>query len=181
MLKKSITYTDFNDVERTEVFRFNLTKAEMIDMELGGVTNDNPHGFRARLQEVVASNNGRLIMDTFRDIILKAYGEISDDGRKFIKNKRLSEEFENHAAYNVLFIELVTDSTAAAEFIQSIVPAELNDAPTPVKQPQDHQPKTDVQKDAKAADVAKPKLTDEEILSAVRNGTIQVDGRSYLA
>jgi len=121
MLKKAITYTDFNDVEHTEDFYFNLTKAEIIELELTAEGNS----FVSYLEKVVDSQNGKLIMDTFKSIIFKAYGEKSEDGKRFVKSEKLAEDFSHTAAYDVLYVELVTDAGKAAEFVNAIVPAEL--------------------------------------------------------
>lgn len=121
MLKKAISYTDFDGQEHTEDFYFNLTKAEIIELELTAEGNS----FVTYLEKVVASNNGKLIMDTFKSIIFKAYGEKSEDGKRFVKSEKLSEDFSFTAAYDVLYVELVTDAEKAAEFINGLVPEEL--------------------------------------------------------
>lgn len=121
MLKKAITFTDFNGVEHTEDFYFNLTKAEIIELELTAEGNS----FVTYLEKVVASQNGKLIMDTFKSIIFKAYGEKSEDGKLFKKSEKLSDDFSFTAAYDVLYVELVTDAEKAAAFINGIVPEEL--------------------------------------------------------
>ena len=121
MLKKAITYTDFNGVEHTDDFYFNLTKAEIIELELTAEGNS----FVTYLENVVASNNGKLIMDTFKSIIFKAYGEKSEDGKLFKKSEKISDDFSFTAAYDVLYVELVTDAKKAAEFINAVVPEEL--------------------------------------------------------
>lgn len=123
MLKKTITYVDYNDVERKEDFYFNLTKSEIVDMEGsydGGLSN--------MLRRVVDAKEGSKIIKIFKEIILKAYGEKSDDGKRFMKSPELSEAFSQTAAYDQLYMELATDAKAAADFINSIVPADIRDA-----------------------------------------------------
>ena len=119
MLKKTITYTDFNGVERTEDFYFNLTNAEIMEMEMG-ITG----GMAEMIQRIVASQDAPEIIKTFKDIVLKSYGEKSPDGKRFIKNDELREAFSQTEAYSQLFMELATDADAAAKFINAIVPAE---------------------------------------------------------
>lgn len=119
MLVKTITYTDYNGVERTEDFYFNLTKAEMMEMELG-VTG----GFTTMIQRVVATQDGPAIMRTFKDVILKAYGVKSDDGKKMIKNQAVRDEFAQTEAYSILFMELLTDENAAREFLLHVIPSD---------------------------------------------------------
>ena len=123
MLKKTITYKDYNGVERTEDFYFNLSKAEAMEMELsitGGLTE--------MIRKIVAAQDTPTIIATFKQIILKAYGEKSADGRRFIKSEELSKAFSETEAYSILYMELATDANAAAEFVNGIVPKDV-DAP----------------------------------------------------
>lgn len=117
MVKRTITYTDFDGVERTEDFYFNLTKSELVKMEAsvdGGLKN--------KLERLMASPSGREIMQYFNDILMASYGEKSDDGRRFIKSKEISKAFEQTPAYDQIFMELVTDSQKALAFIDSVIP-----------------------------------------------------------
>ena len=121
MLKKTITYTDYNGTERTEDFYFNLSKAEVTEMELsvnGGLTN--------MIEKIVASQDSKEIVTLFKEIILKAYGEKSPDGRRFVKSKELSDAFSQTEAYSELFIELATNAESASTFINGIVPQAAN-------------------------------------------------------
>ena len=117
MLKKKITYTDYNGIERTEDHYFNLTKAEIMEMELG--TNG---GFVEMIQRIVDAQDAPSIIKVFKDVILKSYGEKSPDGKRFIKSKEISDAFSQTEAYSQLFMELATDADAAAEFVNGIVP-----------------------------------------------------------
>ena len=117
MLKRTIKYTDFDGNERTEDFYFNLSKAEVTEMELG-VTG----GMTQMLNRIVAEQDSKKIVETFKEIILKAYGEKSPDGKRFIKTKELSDNFSYTGAYELLFMELATDADAAAAFINGILP-----------------------------------------------------------
>jgi hypothetical protein len=120
MLKKTTTYTDYNGVERTEDVYFNLSKAELTEMEL-----EIEGGFNAYLQRIVSGQNMPEIIKTLKAIILKAYGEKSPDGKRFIKSKELSESFAQTEAYSQLFMELVSDAEAGAKFINGILPADI--------------------------------------------------------
>ena len=120
MLKKIITYTDYNGVERTEPFYFNLSKAELMEMELG-VTG----GMTEMLDKIIAAKDAPSLMKTFKEMIMKAYGVKSDDGKRLIKSEELSTAFTQTEAYNVLFIELITDDKAAADFVNGIIPNEI--------------------------------------------------------
>lgn len=120
MLKKTITYTDFNDVERTEDFYFNLTKAEIMEMEMSV-----PGGLGGMIQKIVSAQDAPALIKLFKELILKAYGEKSADGKRFIKNDELSEAFAQTEAYSILFMELATDDKAASEFITKIIPIDV--------------------------------------------------------
>lgn len=121
MLKKTITYTDYNEVERTEDFYFNLTKAEVMEMEMS-----TAGGLAETIQRIVAAQDAPAIIKIFKDLVLKAYGEKSPDGKRFIKSDAIREAFAQTEAYSILFMELATDADAAAKFVNGIVPADLN-------------------------------------------------------
>ena len=121
MLKITKTYKDYNDNERTEDFYFNLTKAEIMEMEMS--TNG---GLAEMIQRIVAAQDGPSIMKIFKDLILKAYGQKSPDGKRFIKNDTIKEEFAQTEAYSMIFMELATDADAAAAFVNGIVPKDLD-------------------------------------------------------
>lgn len=123
MYKKTITYVDYNGVERTEDFYFNLTKAEIAELDLR-----HAGGFESYINRIVKSDDNNAIVDTFKSIIAMAYGEKDPNGRRFVKNPRLTEEFMQTEAYSELFVELLTKEGAAADFINGIVPK--IDAPT---------------------------------------------------
>lgn len=120
MLKKTITYKDFNDKELTEDFFFNLTKAEIAEMEL-----EVPGGLSATLEKITKAQDTPTLIKIFKDLILRAYGIKSDDGKRFIKSEKLKEEFAQHAAYSELFMELATNADAAADFVNKIIPADI--------------------------------------------------------
>lgn len=125
MLKKTITYVDYNGVERTEDFYFDLNKAELMEMELsedGGLSN--------LIQNIVQAKNMPSLIKLFKNLILKSYGVKSPDGRRFIKSDEISLEFTQTLAYEKLYMELATDEKAAADFVNAIVP---QSAPIPSK------------------------------------------------
>lgn len=117
MLKLSRTYIDFNNMSRTEGFYFNLTEAEVTEMELsvdGGLVE--------MINRITAAKDGKQIIALFKDIVLRAYGEKSADGRRFVKNQEIRDAFAQTQAYSDLFMELATDAKKAAEFVNGIVP-----------------------------------------------------------
>ena len=118
MLKKTITYTDYNGTERTEDFYFNLSKAEVMEMEMG-----IDGGLTEMINKIVAAKDAPAIIKIFKELILKAYGEKSADGKRHIKSGELSTAFSQTEAYSNLFMELATDADAAAKFVNGIIPA----------------------------------------------------------
>jgi hypothetical protein len=120
MIKKTVTYTDYNLVERTEDFYFNLTKAEVMEMEMS-----TTGGLAEAIQKIVAAQDAPAIIKIFKDLVLKAYGEKSPDGRRFIKSDEISTAFSQTEAYSQIFMELATDADAAAKFVNGIVPADM--------------------------------------------------------
>ncbi|UNI72541.1 MAG: hypothetical protein [Chaetfec virus UA24_144] len=129
MFKKTITYTDYNGLKRTEDFYFNLTKAECMDLELS-----RSGGLTSLIDKIVAEQDVSKISELFKEIINKSYGEKSPDGRRFIKNQEILDSFVQTEAYSELYMELATDSTAAAEFVNGILPVDLSSAAAPAAQ-----------------------------------------------
>lgn len=121
MLKKTVTYIDYNGVERTEDFYFNLSKAEVAEMELSV-----EGGFSKMLEEIVASKDNVRIVSLFKQMVLKAYGEKSADGRRFVKSEEISQAFAQTEAYSEIFMELALNTDAAAAFVNGIMPANLD-------------------------------------------------------
>lgn len=134
MVVEKIKYTDFNGLEREEEFMFNLTEAEITEMEL---TTDG--GLSDSIKKIIAAQDTPEIIKVFKMLLLKSYGEKSADGRRFVKSDKLSEEFSQTNAYSQLFMKLATDDKAAVAFINGIMPdsmqekaAENNPGLTPV-------------------------------------------------
>lgn len=117
MLTKEITYTDFNGEERTEKFYFNLTKSELMEKQL-----THPGGYVEYLERIIAAKDQALVVEAFRDLILEAYGEKSDDGKRFVKSKTISEGFHQTEAYSELFMSLIGNPDEAAAFVRGIIP-----------------------------------------------------------
>ena len=121
MLKKTIAYTDYNGTQREEDFYFNLTKAELMEMEMS-----TSGGLAEMIQNIVKAQDAPSIIKVFKDLVLKAYGEKSLDGKRFMKvdenGTPLSIAFSQTEAYSNLFMELATNTEAASEFVNGIVP-----------------------------------------------------------
>lgn len=123
MLKKTVTYEDFDGNIRTEDLYFFISKSELTEMELS-----TPGGFAAKLERISNAQDAGEIMKIFKEIILKAYGEKSPDGRAFIKKRNgvsVAEEFEQTPAYDALFTELLMNPDKASAFINGIMPKDL--------------------------------------------------------
>lgn len=127
MITKTIKYKDYNGVEREEKFLFNLSKAELMEMEMG-----TKGGLTETIQKIIETQDQPSIISIFKKLVLQAYGEKSADGKRFIKTddngRPLSIAFSETEAYSILFMELATDAKAAAEFVNGIIPADLKDA-----------------------------------------------------
>lgn len=123
MLKQTRTYTDYNGISRTEDFYFHLNEAEVTEMELSV-----DGGLIEMINRIVAAQDGKQIIALFKDFVLRAYGEKSPDGRRFIKNQEIRDAFSQTEAYSDLFMELATDAKKAADFVNAVVP---NKKPAP--------------------------------------------------
>ena len=120
MLKKTITYTDYDGRERTEDFYFNLTKAELIEMDFSA-----KGGMQKLLEQITETNDRKRLIELVEGLILRSYGVKSEDGRRFVKTKELSEEFSQTEAFSELFMEVGTDDGAAVAFVKGILPQSL--------------------------------------------------------
>lgn len=117
MIKKTITYTDYNGTERTEDFYFHLSKPELMELELnteGGLSN--------KIKKIIAAQNAPEIIKTFKEVIEKSYGVKTEDGRRFMKSDELFKDFSETEAYSTLYLELATNAEIASAFINGIIP-----------------------------------------------------------
>lgn len=121
MFKKTITYEDYNGIERTEDFYFHLSKAELAEMELS-----RNGGMKEYLEKIIAAKDNEQIIKLFKGLVFKAYGEKSEDGRRFIKSEEISRAFSQTEAYSDLFMELATDTDSAIAFVNGIMPKGLD-------------------------------------------------------
>ena len=120
MIKKTVTYTDFDGNERTEDFYFHFTEQELTEWELSV-----DGGLSGVLQRIIQSKDNRKIIEIFKDLLIKSYGEKTPDGRGFIKNEEILNKFKYTQAFSDLYMELATNDKAASEFVNGIMPAGL--------------------------------------------------------
>lgn len=121
MLKKTIKYTDYDGNEREEDFYFNLNKAEVTEMELS-----KQGGLSEYIKRIVAAQDVPSLIELFKELICKSYGEKSLDGKRFVKSKELTEEFTQTEAYAELFVELASNAEEATKFVNGIMPKNMN-------------------------------------------------------
>lgn len=122
MVKKTITYEDFNGEKRTEDHLFNLTKSEIVEWE-----SSIEGGMSSWLERVASGKKVPEIIATVKEFILRSYGEKSPDGRRFCKSNERSNAFYETPAYDVMFMEFMEDPNKFVDFIKAVMP------PTEVK------------------------------------------------
>lgn len=122
MISKTFTYKDYDGNERTETFYFHLSKAELVTMEMA-----EPGGLRKKMENYLAAKDVPKIMEFFRDLIKRSYGEKANDGRRFVKSDDIFDAFSQTEAYSMLFMELITDDAAAEAFFTGIMPEDIQE------------------------------------------------------
>lgn len=122
MIKKTVTYTDYNGEERTETFYFHYTEAEILDMEMS-----EEGSFADRIQRIIDAKDTTALMKLIKKFVIDAYGVKSEDGRRFIKNDEVKAAFLESPAYSDIFMDMVTDDKLAAEFTNGVIPNTMKD------------------------------------------------------
>lgn len=138
MFTKTVNYTDFNDNEVTETLYFNLSKRELVKMAM-----DLPKEIREKISKdpdnvneqeaaiaLATSLGEKGVFEFIEELVKNAYGVKSEDGRKFLKDPKLSEEFTHSIAYDELIMEFMSDENAGLEFVNKLIPSAVNDAIT---------------------------------------------------
>ena len=120
MTSKTITYKDWNGKDRTETFYFHFSQAELMEMEIS-----QEGGFSERVKKIAAANNLPDMLKIWKNFVLDAYGVKSEDGRRFMKNEEIRQSFVECPAYSIIFMELATNTEAASNFINTVVPADM--------------------------------------------------------
>lgn len=119
MIEKVIEFEDYNGVTRVEPFCFHLGKAELAEMAMANT------GLDVYLKKIIEEEDTAKIIETFKDLIGRSVGRRSEDGRRFVKSKEITDDFMQSPAYEVLFMELIMNAGYASQFIQGLVPADL--------------------------------------------------------
>lgn len=124
MLKRTIKYVDFDDVEQEDIYYFNLNQSELMELEAGaeGVS------FSSRMERIVEAKDVATIIEEIKKLILLSYGEKSLDGKTFVKNDELRQQFSQTAAFDALFVELSQDAGAAIEFLKGALPKSMSES-----------------------------------------------------
>ena len=120
MYNKTVTYKDYKGNTRTEDFYFNLNKAELVELELS-----TKGGLTVMMDRIIAAQDNATLFKIFKDLVSKSYGVLSDDGRKFVKNQEVLDDFMQTEAYSIIFSELATNAESAAEFFNNVIPQNL--------------------------------------------------------
>jgi hypothetical protein len=155
VLKKTVTYTDFNGEEVKEDFFFHLSKAELVELEMS-----HEGGLSSAMERIIETDDRAAIVAEFKKIILLSYGKKSADGKRFIKNATLREGFESTAAYSALFIELVTNTDSAVEFMNGVIPADMAEEAAEIVTPKS-EPNTMTMAEAAEQGISGKDLTDK--------------------
>lgn len=120
MFVKEIRYTDYNGIDRSEKFYFNLNKSELTEMDL-----TTAGGMKSFIERITNTQDQAELIKLFKELILKAYGQKSDDGKRFIKSDELRNEFSQTMAYDTYFMLLSTNENEAIKFVNGIMPADV--------------------------------------------------------
>lgn len=120
MIKKTVSYDGFDGETVTEDLYFHFNKAELMELEV-----ETERGFSKKLQAVAEAKDVREVLAVFKDIVVRAYGVRSEDGKRFIKTERAREEFDGSEAYSEVLFDLLSDPASAARFVGGLMPSDL--------------------------------------------------------
>lgn len=174
MLKKSITYEDYNEETQTEDFYFNFTKLELIELEV-----KFEGGLEGHLKKIMETENGKDAYYLFKDIVLAAYGTKSEDGKRFIKSDKLREEFESSPALSELIISFLENPKEGARFLEDCLPAKLVAAAKQAAADKSDQPELPLATPAPSypvlvEDAKEPGLTQKQLTEMSREELIEM-------
>ena len=121
VLKKTIRYTDFDGTSREEDLYFNLSEAELLEMAIHH--DRGVEGVAAYFKELGESKDPKLIIPAVKNMLLLAYGERSEDGRHFRKSPEITDDFVSSAAYQEMFMQMMSDRDTIMGFFKGALPA----------------------------------------------------------
>jgi len=130
VLKKNITYKDFNGNEVTDLFTFHLSPADLLEIEA-----ETPGGMQAMMNTIAETNDTAVIMNVFKVLINRSVGKVSDNGKQFLRSEEILNEFRQSNAYSALLLEMIRDEEFAATFFNTIMPEGLDQIEVAVKGP----------------------------------------------
>lgn len=119
MIKKTVTFTNYNDQEVTKSYYFNIDKLEAAELELeyGDLIET--------VEELLESSDGKKVYGIFKEIILNAVGQKSADGNSFIKNQQIRDEFAGSPALGEIIMDMFKNPEAAGPFLEGMLPASM--------------------------------------------------------
>lgn len=120
MIKKTIEYTDYEGNERKETFYFNLTKTELLELEVS-----EAGGFTKMIERIQEARDAKTVLEVLKEIVHKSYGVKSPDGKKFVKSDELSTGFEQTEAYDQLMMDMIENPEKASAFFNGLLPKDL--------------------------------------------------------
>lgn len=124
MIIKTLTFKNFLGETETSDFYFNMSEGELTLLQVRAI--DQKHeSFTDKLDKIAKGIQGKELADVIEDLVLKSYGVKSTDGKLFVKNPQILEEFTSSGAYSVLITELFSLEGSLAEFVNGVVPEDL--------------------------------------------------------
>lgn len=153
MLTQVYEYTDYLGRKRKSTVRFNFDESELAEMALS-----DEGGLDEWIDRIISSSSVQEIVNIVKGVILKAYGERTDDGL-FIKEDPitgapLSRKFKASAIFPIVFMDVCFDAKKAAAFISGCIPesmrGSLDNAESEIKEHLDQLGISDVMPNATA-------------------------------
>jgi hypothetical protein len=126
LIKKTITFENYNGEKETEDFYFNMSKGELVKMQMAAI-DQKTESFQDKIEKIGKNLNGKALIEVFDEIILGSIGQRTTDGKKFMKSAAITDEFKSSEAYSELIVELCTDDKAAVTFINGLIPKNLRE------------------------------------------------------
>lgn len=121
MIIETVTYENYYGEKKTKDLYFHLTKPELVDLQVS-----ETEGLDKYIKRISASESQKEIVEVFKKIVKMAYGVVSPDGDRFMKNQEVKDAFLESPAYEAVYMRLATDEKEAAKFINGIMPKDLD-------------------------------------------------------